>query len=1510
MGERLKHQGERLLAVSATAPGSAKLMSKKDRNTPAVANSATAGFINNDYWTVYISVIAGIETPDSLAPVLYDMIATGSRPKFAVIQKSTLFAWALEVGKGNDACKETKNLLDNGTPEEQIPDSLVARLLKAKLVALRQEGIEIKNGAKPLKEEDEAAPQAEAAQAAKPTQAKKDERDSGKDKDKGKAANAKKPAKGTLPCAKAEVPSRPASAQAPAEVSKRKNKLRERGVPKTDVKVAAIGDEPADGPDAYYFLRGFDTPGFLNALVEDEHVQVSTVLRLVPYLGGGTEGSQVLIEKKSHAPFDQRYLALRLACQNSSDSSLWRQIAWSDIWLNTNSEDGEIFDVIAKHLYALLDRKKAYDALYDPATMISIPQIDGTKIQQTCLRYYHHVLNAVQDEEAITSDLILAVLVENLVRVTCDGADTVPESSLPALDEVSVLQSYIERLTNKLATNDVIKDLGTVDTPTQTQPQSSKIVARYGDQYRHLVARLSTLENMGLSPRKMLEDLGSKLSICQYDRAFIQLREQYAKAFNLSEHESVLNMIGLGAALDEIGEIGAVKRMFFQTLFEKLLDFEIPLKGREWILNDWCWVEALDKPTMFQVIQEIKSIKNKLYTRYLEREGLLLIILTSPGNGELYYRNVTRSNVNTKVGFGLYNSLQESGSPLFQSITKLASKCKASGSSTYVAGDSIININETEHLAYPSKDGHIIRVRQTAFSDSLKKISLNISSEKAFVLWENITDFEAVISMTFSTGDVFSMSKSNSSNTLYVQASGQDGCIVEFLCNGNIVQKLAASSRGAAPSPLQSTDTEQGRVITPQGIVISYLGSHQAKVLFPSGNVAHERQNSWVSTNMDGAKFEASSNRAERAFRQLPSIRVIHENHINMKQRITTREDIVSKVCHDSGQVHCQHADGTEISFDGSSDNLPMTVEHPSYGVVTFKTARVRIVKLIGGLTITQSLLESGESIFEVALDNVRLTTSSDGSATYEPDFKKNSPPFKINWHKSTVDYADENAKVSITVENNELNISISSEKEMDNVHLNNYPRLFAISDDGRARQLLRDRDVLPYLQEAEVSPTSHVMESSPPGKEALRFYTIINSKGLRDACGKAGFHDNYGTVLTHRQMVRYTISNKDRENFQKIMRMQQQSLKDFTESGKLLTGPVLGGSDGSTDPRLAVLADIESQGKSKMIFGEDRLATEEEICKMFNLRRPTATAAAQYSDINILEDFSSFEEPTIRHIFKPKRIATEVNRQVVERPSGETISMSLLKTRGLRDKIREVDSIPNYFESPEGLFFLNQIKHLESHYTDAATSDPERRVYSDSVPFVLYVAHIREPTADQKEVKITPRSLSKSTSKSAPKNAQAVSQKQNLLASGHSEALEPEPLEPRFKSHTKSTGWTEKLKESGEKLALYPSRCDFGAISGRDARTATRSINIKNTGTRPIRFFIKQPKGSVVKLDYPKGPIAPGLTIRMDICLSPSPAESSGIREYSETLLIKTPEEIIQVPVTVEYVGSIGNSL
>ncbi|KAI9334479.1 hypothetical protein DFJ73DRAFT_962946 [Zopfochytrium polystomum] len=275
---------------------------------------ATGGHVSSleDKWRTFMfALLPGPLQKQGTLTAIYGTIGGGSRQRFSVIQRADVISWAMENAKAYDGCRELKAHLDsvgsNSTAfaDVEIPDALMAKVLKQRLSVLRAEGIEQKELQLAKKENAEKAAAALAAGLTVPVEpqdtpskpiapagktGKKDDKDKEKDKDpkdaKGERAKssvkkAEKGGKGAGKAAVPEVPSRPESAQAAAEISKRKTKLRDRGA-KPDQKETIIGDEPVDGPDVYYLLKDFSLTGVINSLMEDHSIPLHAIFRLDP----------------------------------------------------------------------------------------------------------------------------------------------------------------------------------------------------------------------------------------------------------------------------------------------------------------------------------------------------------------------------------------------------------------------------------------------------------------------------------------------------------------------------------------------------------------------------------------------------------------------------------------------------------------------------------------------------------------------------------------------------------------------------------------------------------------------------------------------------------------------------------------------------------------------------------------------------------------------------------------------------------------------------------------------------------------------------------------------------------------------------------------------------------------------------------------------------------------------------------------------------------------------------
>eukprot|EP01012_Entosiphon_sulcatum_P060092 TRINITY_DN8486_c0_g1_i1.p1 TRINITY_DN8486_c0_g1~~TRINITY_DN8486_c0_g1_i1.p1 ORF type:complete len:2162 (-),score=449.79 TRINITY_DN8486_c0_g1_i1:17-6502(-) len=111
-----------------------------------------------------------------------------------------------------------------------------------------------------------------------------------------------------------------------------------------------------------------------------------------------------------------------------------------------------------------------------------------------------------------------------------------------------------------------------------------------------------------------------------------------------------------------------------------------------------------------------------------------------------------------------------------------------------------------------------------------------------------------------------------------------------------------------------------------------------------------------------------------------------------------------------------------------------------------------------------------------------------------------------------------------------------------------------------------------------------------------------------------------------------------------------------------------------------------------------------------------------------------------------------------------------------------------------------------------------------------------------------------------------------------------------------------------GPKLVVSPARLDFGAVG--EGFVYGMDVLLTNVGTVPCRFNgkIASANGgqSLLNIDYPKGPLAPGMAITATITLT-----GVSVNELSEVLQFVTEANIVSVPITATIrPGSEGNRI
>lgn len=525
------------------------------------------------------------------------MVASGGRPKFTFIQKSDIVAWAIANAKTNDASRELKTALET---EAEAPDSFMAKALKARLLQLKDEGVErivVPDG------------------------------DGDKSRERGKSSKKGKPAP-------AVEESRPESG-GKEELSKRKNKIREKNG-KSDIKPIAsmcissdfLGDEPLDGPNAYYVLKGFDSPSLLAAMIDEFDVPVNGIANII---GSPSEKTDTNTEheetkdslKSSEFPFVE---AIKGRIRRSPENSTWRNIAWLEINGESAVDYKEVFDIISAEIYRTLAIRNAFDRFYENDTQINVPlQKRGD------IKYYESIYHTIGFDNNL--ELVLSIVAETVARQSS-------ESGVASQDQIHIMDAYLESRLQNLAIP-ASSEFG-IENPNfhQYHPflsyASSKVVL-HGDKLGQLESKMKTdLTNADISPVGMLTDLREHYSKNVYIRAVSAMSED-EKVASVTRSQLVYRI----QMAKHLGiSFRHVDRALLQFEFETLVQTD---------LDEYCWTERFDSVALLQTLQRTRGSRTR-YSYYPLKNCLLLAIDDRESE-------VTTGMVKTRVGFGLFHDL-------------------------------------------------------------------------------------------------------------------------------------------------------------------------------------------------------------------------------------------------------------------------------------------------------------------------------------------------------------------------------------------------------------------------------------------------------------------------------------------------------------------------------------------------------------------------------------------------------------------------------------------------------------------------------------------------------------------------------------------------------------------------------------------------------------------------------------------------------------------------------------
>lgn len=115
-----------------------------------------------------------------------------------------------------------------------------------------------------------------------------------------------------------------------------------------------------------------------------------------------------------------------------------------------------------------------------------------------------------------------------------------------------------------------------------------------------------------------------------------------------------------------------------------------------------------------------------------------------------------------------------------------------------------------------------------------------------------------------------------------------------------------------------------------------------------------------------------------------------------------------------------------------------------------------------------------------------------------------------------------------------------------------------------------------------------------------------------------------------------------------------------------------------------------------------------------------------------------------------------------------------------------------------------------------------------------------------------------------------------------------------RRKIQTSST----KNRGSSQLFAVYPNRVDIGTL--KQGTTHRSVITLTNSGVDTGRFIVKGvPNQKGVKVAFPIGPVAPGISVKLEVEI-----KALEVGDFQEEFRIETEAEIFRIPISATIVS------
>jgi hypothetical protein len=191
-------------------------------------------------------------------------------------------------------------------------------------------------------------------------------------------------------------------------------------------------------------------PGAIKHMMEDIGLPLSAVI-----------GLNVISESENGDTVSMLTKLLHRRSMVSENIKSWKQVALSKIYIAPHSlADGrEVYDIVAKKLYHLLEMKSNYDTYFNDAPLLQLPKFTpgSGKVNQT--EVYKRLTEEWIPEQFITLEFILDAMVEQVVA-TCTKEEEKEDLMEPNKDEtLDEFVAYLDAIMNGVLKKDTSESM-------------------------------------------------------------------------------------------------------------------------------------------------------------------------------------------------------------------------------------------------------------------------------------------------------------------------------------------------------------------------------------------------------------------------------------------------------------------------------------------------------------------------------------------------------------------------------------------------------------------------------------------------------------------------------------------------------------------------------------------------------------------------------------------------------------------------------------------------------------------------------------------------------------------------------------------------------------------------------------------------------------------------------------------------------------------------------------------